>query len=109
MLHSTNDNGGAGFDPPTGGGSSLPFLGRHASAQSLYPFSYDSIRVYDEAIGGAPIAAIYADEVAFFDDLPSRDIEQSDLASKPVGVVGNLYRAVESGPNSLRVDSGFFR
>lgn len=109
QLFSTDDNGGAGYDPPTGGGNSLPYIGRDGAGQTTRQFVYDSIRVYDTAIGQASIQAVYDAEKANFDDRPTKDDwAPSGPLSRTEGA-GRLYQVIESGPNSTRQNAGWHK
>lgn len=110
QYHSTDDNTGSGYDPPTGGGNSLPYLGRIGVAQTPTSMSYDSVRVYDTEESAASILAVYNAEVVFFEDLPVKDdYDHNQWYTRPVGEPGALYRSVQSGPNSLRENAGWYR
>jgi hypothetical protein len=107
QFYSTDDNGGLGYDPPDGGGSSIPLLGRNAAGQPSYPYSFDSVRVYDTVIGAAAIEAVYDAEVVGFDDMPTKDDWALENMITVVPFTGDTFDAVESGPYAGRVDSGF--
>jgi hypothetical protein len=51
-LADTQDNGGAGWAAPTGGGLGLMYVGRTANGQPGTDFRLDSVRIYDSAEDG---------------------------------------------------------
>lgn len=105
QLHSTDDNTGAGYDPPTGGGNSLPFVGKKNTSYNTRRTHVDSIRVYDTAESQPNIEAVYDTEVLQF----SFPIIYNSVAYPILnGSDGSIYRVVESGPGSLRGETGFF-
>lgn len=109
-LHSTDDNGGAGYDPPDGGANALPRINHRGTTNSYRSYDMDSVRVYDTAIGAAAIQAIYDEEEPFFNSVPVKsDWSPSDFVRYSLGQVGARYKGVHSGPNSGRENAGFFR
>src|SRR4030042_1028319 len=127
-LASTKDNGGAGWDPPDGGGSSLPYVGRRGGSVSGTMWMYASVRIYDTAEDDAGALAIYSIEDTWLDDITIFDWAaiESMIIEEPPGdpyTVGNgspativrsdapgdPYTIFESGPNSLHENTGWVK
>lgn len=114
VLVDTQDNGGAGWAPPTGGGNSLPFLARlNQSVGGYREFKYDSVRVYDSAVGASQHAADVAADIAagqIGDGVggnPKTDWPAKPMPGDYVGDPGVAYSEILSGPNSPREGAGF--
>ena len=104
-LADTQDNAGAGWNPPVGGGSTLPLVGKAVSAYSPRSFNLDSVRVYDDEQSVAQILAIYNAEKPLFEGLPAADLS---LPSRNLVVNQYQYARVETGPNATtRENAGF--
>jgi hypothetical protein len=115
-LADTQDNGGAGWLPPDGGANALPYIARlnHDDGAVYRDNYYDSVRVYDTAIGQSAIAADVAADIAAGQPGPSGDgcVIKSDwpahpLAPELVGVPGDHYAQIPSGPDSPRDNAGW--
>ena len=58
----TDDNSGAGYDPPTGCGNSVPYIARRRDGfviSNYLGLSYDSPRIYDHALSDAEVLSIF--------------------------------------------------
>lgn len=109
------NNGGLGWAPPTGGANALPFIARrYASPGGYREWFYDSVRVYDAIVGeSVHLADVNADIAAGQIGTPGdggalkTDWPTRPLASELVGVPGDHFPMVPSGPLSFREGAGW--
>lgn len=105
VLLDTQDNGAVGYTGPTGGGNSLPFIGKLATVLNPYDYYLDSVRVYDSVENAASILSVYNTEQDDYDNL---DVESSTITNLiSLHEYGDVYDLVYSGASNGRDDSGF--
>jgi Concanavalin A-like lectin/glucanases superfamily len=114
VLVDDQNNGGSGWPPPDGGGNSLPNIACTESWNGGYrEYFYDSVRVYDTAIGQSLIAADMAADIVggqFGDGdggVLKTDWPAHPLAPELVGVPGDHFPLISAGPLSTRENAGF--
>jgi len=114
-LWSTQDNGGAGWPAPTGGSLAQMNLACSQTWHGGYELNYDSVRVYDAAVGAAQMLADFNADIAAGHpgSAGQGGVVKTD---NPTGFQDGLYNvgdgslsylAIPSGPLSLRDFAGW--
>lgn len=107
-LVNTDDNGGSGYPPPTGGSLSTLFIAQYASLSNANRPGLAGIRVYDNELNLSQIQAVYNAEIQDIEEgptpfiLPARD-ETRGTTGAPI------YEPVHMGRRTNRVRAGFYR
>lgn len=97
----TDDNSGAGYDPPTGCGNSIPYIGRRKDfvISNYIGLSYDSVRIYDNVLADADVLNIFNAEEPY--TRPALDTGYGGLQNGESTNYGFPYSAVQMGNYAL--------